>query len=101
MHTRNEDKSLYELIATLASKVGDINGRLHRHDLPGLSHGEIHPTLPDTTDSTSYHESRAAAIEAAEKILQTLRGPREILLDISFQVWFPRSTSKNGKLILP
>lgn len=87
MHSRNEDQSLYELIATLASRVGDVNGQLHKHNLCGLSYGEAHPSLPNT-DATTYNEARAAAIEAAEKILHTLRGPREILLDISFQVCY-------------
>ncbi|PIA90440.1 6-hydroxytryprostatin B O-methyltransferase [Cercospora beticola] len=85
MHTRNEDTSLYELIATLACNVGEVNSHLRKHNLPGLSYGESHPTLPENADFASYGESRAAAIEAAEKILYTLRGPREVLLDISFQ----------------
>ncbi|USW46732.1 Putative O-methyltransferase domain, S-adenosyl-L-methionine-dependent methyltransferase [Septoria linicola] len=85
MHSRNEDTSLYQLIATVACKVGDINNHLRKHNLPGLYYDEVHPTLPDTADCTSYSESRAAAIEAAEKLLRTLRGPREVLLDISFQ----------------
>ena len=86
MHTRNEDTSLYELIATLACNVGEVNSHLRKHSLPGLSYGEPHPTLPENADFASYGEPRAAAIEAAEKILYTLRGPREVLFDISFQV---------------
>lgn len=86
MHNRNEDRSLNELLATLVCKVDDINGFLSKHKLPGLLYGKSHSSLLDSADQVRYGESRAVAIEVVERILATLRGPREILLDLSFQV---------------
>lgn len=85
MHARNEDRDLNELVTSLVSKVDALNSHFRKHNISGLSYGEVHPVLPESFDSACYDESRAGAIEVAERVLHTLRGPRDILLDLSFQ----------------
>jgi len=86
MHQRNSDETLYELVATLASNAAETNLALRNRGEAELSvHGPM-PDVPLTDENKTYHVARASAIEAAEKIITVLRGPREVLLDISFQV---------------
>lgn len=86
MHQRNSDETLYELVATLAFNAAETNLALRNRGEAELSiHGPT-PEVPLTNENQTYHDARASAIEAAEKIIAVLRGPREILLDISFQV---------------
>jgi len=86
MHQRNSDETLYELVATLASNAAETNLALRNRGEAELSvHGLTHD-VPLTDENKTYHDARASAIEAAEKIIAVLRGPREVLLDISFQV---------------
>ena len=86
MHQRNSDETLYELVATLACNAAETNLALRNRGETELSiHGPT-PEVALTDENKIYHDSRASAIEAAEKIIAVLRGPREVLLDISFQV---------------
>ena len=86
MHQRNSDETLYELVATLACNVADTNLALRNRGEAELSVKNPTPEVPLTDENKTYHDARASAIEAAEKIISVLRGPREILLDLSFQV---------------
>jgi hypothetical protein len=86
MHQRNSDETLYELVATLASNAAETNLALRNRGEAELSINSPTPKVPLTDENKTYHDARASAIEAAEKIIAVLRGPREVLLDISFQV---------------
>jgi hypothetical protein len=86
MHQRNSDETLYELVATLACNAADTNLALRSRGEAELSVKGPTPEVPLTDENKTYHDARASAIEAAEKIIAVLRGPREVLLDLSFQV---------------
>jgi len=86
MHQRNSDETLYELVATLASNAAETNLALRNRGEAELSVNGPTPDVPLADENKTYHDARASAIEAAEKIIAVLRGPREVLLDISFQV---------------
>lgn len=86
MHQRNSDETLYELVATLASNAAETNLALRNRGEAELSINSPTSNVPLTDENKTYHDARASAIEAAEKIIAVLRGPREVLLDISFQV---------------
>jgi len=86
MHQRNSDETLYELVATLACNVADTNLALRNRGEAELSVKNPTPEVPLTDENKTYHDARSSAIEAAEKIIAVLRGPREALLDLSFQV---------------
>jgi hypothetical protein len=89
MHQRNSDETLYQLVATLASNAADVNRALRARGDGELSINSPSPVVPLTEENTSYNDAKASAIEAAEKIIALLRGPREVLLDLSFQVRTP------------
>jgi hypothetical protein len=86
MLTRNTDETLYELVATLATSSSDVNRFLRKRGLPEVAVGSQAAPVSLTTENAPYFDARAAAIEAAESILKVLRGPRDVLLEISFQV---------------
>lgn len=86
MLLRNSDETLYELVATVASCSSDVNRFLRKRGLPELNTGSAAPPVALTAENAAYFDARASAIEAAEKILKVLRGPRDVLLEISFQV---------------
>lgn len=86
MHSRNVDETLYELVATLASCSSDVNRFLRKRGDPELSTGSAAPQVPLTAENASYYDARASAIEAAQNVLNLLRGPRDVLLELSFQV---------------
>lgn len=86
MHQRNSDETLYELVATLACNAAETNLALRNRGEAELSINGPTPEVPLTNENKTYYDARASAIEAAEKIIAVLRGPREILLDFSFQV---------------
>ena len=86
MHVRNADETLYELVGALASNASDVNRFLRKRNESELSVKSCEPQIPFTEENAAYYEARASAIEAAEKVLTVLRGPRDQLLNISFQV---------------
>lgn len=86
MHQRNVDETLYELVASLGSSASDVNRLLRERGNPELSFVAATPDIPLTADNASYYDAKASAIESAQRIINLLRGPRDVLLEISFQV---------------
>lgn len=86
MHDRIQDQGLYELAATLISASADLNKFLSKRKLPNLSSTSPAPNLPLSAENAPFEDARGTIIEAAEQIIQLVRGPRGVLIDLSFQV---------------
>jgi hypothetical protein len=86
MHERVEEEGLYELAATLLSASAKLNKFLQKRRLEPLSFSKPAPTISLSPENAAYHEARGIVLEAAEQIVQLVRGPRDVLLELSFQV---------------
>lgn len=81
-----QDSDLYELSATLLSASRDINKFLRSQGRSNLSLNEPARELPLTAANASYYEAKGAILEAAERVIDLVKSPREKVIDISFQV---------------
>jgi hypothetical protein len=86
MHSRVEGDELFELTATLVTASANLNKFLVKRGLPGPSFKNSPPSIALSTENAPYFDSKQTIIEAAEQIIRLVRGPRDILLDLSFQV---------------
>ena len=88
MHQRVEENDLYELAATLLSASLKLNKFLKSRRLDPVSFEKPAPSIALTPENAAFHDARGVVLEAAEQIIHLVRGPRDILLDLSFQVSF-------------
>jgi len=82
----SQDNDLYELSATLLAASRDINKFLSSQGRPSLSFSEPARELPLAAVNASYFQAKSAILEAAERVIDLVRSPRDKVLDISFQV---------------
>lgn len=88
MHDRVCDEGLYELAATLLSASADLNKFLSKHKTPQLSFASPAPNIPLSEENAAFYDAKGTILEAAEQIIHLVRGPRDVLLDLSFQACF-------------
>ncbi|KAF4548436.1 O-methyltransferase domain-containing protein 10 [Elsinoe fawcettii] len=84
MHSRVNDQELYELAATLLSASADLNKFLGKKNLPALSYANQYPSVSLSTENAPFHDAKGTIIEAAERIAELVRGPRDQLVNLSF-----------------
>ena len=89
MHHRVEDQDLYELAATILSSTIDLNKFLRKHKLPILSFSDPAPSITLSPENAPFHDAKGVILEAAERLIDLVRGPRDILIELSFQVFSP------------
>ncbi|KAI9706230.1 MAG: O-methyltransferase ctb2 [Bogoriella megaspora] len=82
---RIDDSELYELAAEILSSSASLNKFLKKRKLAPLSFNNPAPNIPLSPENAAYHESKAVIIEAAERLIDLVRGPRDILVELSFQ----------------
>jgi hypothetical protein len=85
-NSRVEDSDLYELAATILSASSNLNKFLKKQKSVPLSFATPAPTISLSPENATFHESKATIIEAAERLIDLVRGPRDILIELSFQV---------------
>ena len=86
MPGRVEDQDLYELAATILSSTVDLNKFLKKRKLPSLSFDSPAPTVSLSAENATYHDAKSTILEAAERLIDLVRGPRDTLIELSFQV---------------
>lgn len=86
MRSRVNDQELYELAATLLSASADLNKFLGAKNLPPLSYATQYPSVSLSAENAPFHNAKGTIIEAAERIAELARGPRDQLVNLSFLV---------------
>lgn len=86
MHCETNNQDLYELAATILSSTVDLNKFLKKRKLQSLSFIDSAPNIPLSPENAPYHDAKATILEAAERLIDLVRGPRDVLLELSFQV---------------
>lgn len=94
MHHHVQDNDLYELSATLLSASKDINKFLSIQGRPNLSFSEPARELPLSAVNAPYYVAKCAILEAAERIVDLVKSPRDKVIDISFQVCCAQRAAK-------
>ncbi|TKX25778.1 O-methyltransferase-like protein 8 [Elsinoe australis] len=84
MRSRVNDQELYELAATLLSASADLNKFLGAKNLPPLSYATQYPSVSLSAENAPFHNAKGTIIEAAERIAELARGPRDQLVNLSF-----------------
>ena len=86
MHCGTDDQDLYDLAATILSSTVNLNKFLRKRKIQGLSFIDSAPTISLSPENAAYHEAKATILEAAERLVDLVRGPRDVLVELSFQV---------------
>ena len=82
---RHPPNEIENTIARLTTASSDLNAFLRERkpqapSIPGTL------DVPLTEDYASFHESKANLINLAEKLISLVKGPRDVVIAISFQV---------------
>jgi hypothetical protein len=85
MSNRVDASSLFELSATVVSAAAALNEFSTKHNIPSPSFDALAPDIALTAANKPYFDARSTIVEAAEQIIRLVRGPREILLALSFE----------------
>lgn len=81
-----EDQDIFELAAAIVSSAADLNAFLKERMSGSLSFANPAPNIATSPENSVYYRARAKCIEAAERLVELVRGPRDVLLELSFQV---------------
>ncbi|KAI9668121.1 MAG: O-methyltransferase ctb2 [Bathelium mastoideum] len=85
MHNRIDDQDLYELAATILSSTVDLNKFLKKRKASALSFAEPVPNISLSPENAAFHDAKGTILEAAERLIDLVRGPRDTLIELSFQ----------------
>ena len=86
MHGPIDDQDLYELAATISSSAANVNKFLRKRGTAALSFASPSPVVALSPENAAFHDAKSTIIEAAERLLDLVRGPRQVLIELSFQV---------------
>ena len=86
MHKQLENRDIFELAAAIVSSAADVNAFLKERTAQSLSFNNPAPAIATSPENSAYYEARAKCIEAAERLVELVRGPRDMLIELSFQV---------------
>ena len=84
MHQRVQGDDLLTLISTLVSASADLNKFINKRGLEQPSFANGVPNVELTSANAPYFDARSTIVEAAQQIVRLVRGPRDILIDLSF-----------------
>lgn len=84
-HGKLRENSIEATVTRLVAASSELNTFLRRQSIPVSSNpGTL--DVPLTEENASYHESKSALLDAAERLIALVKGPRDVVLAISFQV---------------
>ena len=86
MRKQTENQDIFELAAAIVSSAADLNTFLKERISQTLSFANPAPVIATSPENSAYHEARGRCIEAAERLVELVRGPRDVLVELSFQV---------------
>ena len=86
MRKQIENQDIFELAAAIVSSAADLNAFLKERTSQSLSFASPAPVIATSPENATYHEARARCIENAERLVELVRGPRDMLVELSFQV---------------
>lgn len=80
-----KENEIEATVTQLNSASATLNAYLHEHSnqVPS-SQGSL--DIPLTEENGPYHESKSAVLDAAERLIALVKGPRDVVLALSFQV---------------
>ncbi|KAL9096254.1 MAG: hypothetical protein Q9165_001777 [Trypethelium subeluteriae] len=85
MPSRVEEQDIFELAATILSSTVDLNKFLKKRKLPALSFEHPAPAVSLSPENAAFHNAKSTIVEAAERLIDIVRGPRDVLIELSFQ----------------
>ena len=86
MRKQTENQDIFELAAAIVLSAADLNAFLKERMSQTLSFTNPAPAIDTSPENSAYYEARARCIEAAERLVELVRGPRDVLIELSFQV---------------
>ena len=86
MRKQIENQDIFELAAAIVSSAADLNAFLKERMSHSLSFANPAPIIATSPENSAYYEARARCIENAERLVELVRGPRDMLIELSFQV---------------
>ena len=86
MRKQIKNQDIFELAAAIVSSAANLNTFLKGRTSQNLSFANPAPVLATSPENSAYYEARARCIEAAERLVEFVRGPRDMLVELSFQV---------------
>ena len=85
MYERIESGEILDLLSTLFSAAAVRTKFLNLRRIEPSSINEV-LNIPLVPENSAYYDAKGTIIEAAERIIDLVRGPRDVLVDLSFQV---------------
>ena len=82
---RVEASNLFELTAELVSAASRLDKYSSDHGLADLTFDAPAPDIALNLKTKPYYDARSTIIEAAEQLIRLVRGPRDVLLALSFE----------------
>ncbi|GKT47441.1 O-methyltransferase aurJ [Colletotrichum spaethianum] len=85
MPSRIQEDELSELALTLSSASQDLNKFLSARGIQKLSTDAPAPNIALTNENKPFFQAKTSIIDAAERIIRLVRGPRDALVTLSFE----------------
>lgn len=84
-------------VKRLDSASSELNAFLRKRQITVSSDDRV-LDVPLTDENASFHESKSAILDSAEKLVGLLKSPRDVVLSLSFQVCIERICLTNFSL---